>query len=571
MKYFAYCRKSSEGEARQALSIPAQIDEIKRVFADTPDIEIIEWLEEKMSAKAPGRPIYAAMIKRIEKGEADGIVAWHPDRLARNSVDGGWIIHLLDRRVLKDLKFVSYTYEQSPQGMFMLQIMFGQSKYYVDALSVNVKRGMRKKIAMGWWANLAPVGYRNDRETNTIATDPERFALLRRAWELLLTGAYSVRQIHDKLNDEWGFRMPKRKKTGGGPMALSTLYKIFASPFYAGILDWYDEWRPGTHEPMITLEEYYRAQAILGRPSRPKPETHAFAYTGSIIRCVCGLSVTAEEKIKPSGRRYVYYHCTRRFRPRCCQPPVRVEVIEGYVRDLLRSIQLPEYIERAVMEKLERSGSEVQHQQEQQASSVNRSLEQTRKELRALVDLRVRSMIDDGEYLERRHALQKEEMRLRQAAIQRAMEPPLWLELARSVILFRKYAADWFSAGNLEDKRLVFQTVGSNCVLSDKILSIQAKNPFRHVEKPADCLRLCAIVEALGTNPENEDENRTIIEAVRCLQERAEARRSRRPAPPLSPSLSKRRIVGKALKAAQASRAPHPASASHPHAQDRAA
>ena len=148
MKYFAYCRKSSEGEERQALSIPAQIDEIKRVFGDVQDMEISEWFEEKMSAKAPGRPVWAAMIKRLEKGEADGIVAWHPDRLARNSVDGGWIIHLLDRRVLKDLKFVSYSYEHSPQGMFMLQIMFGQSKYYVDNLSVNVKRGIRRgKVA----------------------------------------------------------------------------------------------------------------------------------------------------------------------------------------------------------------------------------------------------------------------------------------------------------------------------------------------------------------------------------------------------------------------------------------
>ncbi len=89
MKYFAYCRKSSEGEERQALSIPAQIDEIKRAFAGDPEIEIVEWFEEKMSAKAPGRPVYAGMIARIERGEAEGIVAWHPDRLARNSVDGG--------------------------------------------------------------------------------------------------------------------------------------------------------------------------------------------------------------------------------------------------------------------------------------------------------------------------------------------------------------------------------------------------------------------------------------------------------------------------------------------------
>src|ERR1700743_1099388 len=161
MKYFAYCRKSSEGEDRQALSNPAQRDEIRRAFSGTPDIEIIDFFDEAMSARAPGRPIYAQMIQRIEAGEAQGIVAWHPDRLARNSVDGGWIIHLLDRGVLKDLKFVSYSYEQSAQGMFMLQIMFGQSKYYVDNLSINVKRGMNKKASLGWLPNKAPLGYKN--------------------------------------------------------------------------------------------------------------------------------------------------------------------------------------------------------------------------------------------------------------------------------------------------------------------------------------------------------------------------------------------------------------------------
>ena len=43
---------------------------------------------------------------------------WHPDRLARNSVDGGKV---------------------------MLSIAFSQSKYYVDNLSENIKRGHRNK------------------------------------------------------------------------------------------------------------------------------------------------------------------------------------------------------------------------------------------------------------------------------------------------------------------------------------------------------------------------------------------------------------------------------------------
>jgi len=77
-------------------------------------------------------------VANAERGEADGIVAWHPDRWARNSIDGGRIIYLLDRKVLNNLRFASFTFENNPQGKFMLSITFGYSKYYVDSLSENV-------------------------------------------------------------------------------------------------------------------------------------------------------------------------------------------------------------------------------------------------------------------------------------------------------------------------------------------------------------------------------------------------------------------------------------------------
>lgn len=529
MKYFAYCRKSSEGEDRQALSNPAQRDEILRAFSGAQGVEIVEFFEEAMSAKAPGRPVYGRMIQRIEAGEAQGIVAWHPDRLARNSVDGGWIIHLLDRGVLKDLKFVSYSYEQSAQGMFMLQIMFGQSKYYVDSLSINVKRGMRKKLALGWLPNLAPLGYLNDRESGTIKTDPERFRLLRRAWELLLAGECSVSDIHAILTNEMGFRTPRRKRSGGKPISLSGLYRVFCNPFYAGVIDWGDQWHPGKHEPMITLGEFERAQQLLRRPGRPRPKTLSFAYTG-LIKCSCGLSITAERRTKPSGRSYVYYHCTRRGRPRCGEPAARVEALEKQIATALRRIQLPEAIANALSDIFSREDEEGKRLRDDLAHSKQAAIDKNERELNTLLDLRVRGLIEDSEFTERRENLRREGMRLREALAAKAESIPMF-ELGHLVLLFRKYATTWFSSAEDEDKRIILKTLGSNSLLGDKKLKIDARFPFREIDEKADPCHLRATVEDVRTDPALRDEAETLILAIRYLKSSAEYRRTGGPIP----------------------------------------
>ena len=147
-KYFIYARKSTDDEERQLLSIPAQIDEL-RTYAKKENLEVIDTLIESKTAKKPGRKIFNELLSRIEAGEADGIISWHPDRLARNAVDAGRIIYLLDTKKLIDLKFPTVYFQNNPNGLFMLSIAFGQSKYYVDSLSENTKRGLRQKNPSG--------------------------------------------------------------------------------------------------------------------------------------------------------------------------------------------------------------------------------------------------------------------------------------------------------------------------------------------------------------------------------------------------------------------------------------
>ncbi|MBI5613553.1 recombinase family protein, partial [Candidatus Gottesmanbacteria bacterium] len=121
MKYIAYCRKSTDEKDRQVLSIEAQVAEIKE-YAKREQVEISEFITESRTAKEPGRPLFADLIGKIERGLASGIIAWHPDRLARNSIDGGRIIYLIDIGKLVGLKFPTFWFDNTPQGKFMLSI-----------------------------------------------------------------------------------------------------------------------------------------------------------------------------------------------------------------------------------------------------------------------------------------------------------------------------------------------------------------------------------------------------------------------------------------------------------------
>ena len=154
-------------------SIEDQIAEL-RAFAKQENLNVIDVLIEKQSAKIPGRPIFGEMLKRVESGEADGILSWHADRLARNSVDGGRIIYLLDTEKLAGLKFPTLWFENTPQGKFMLNIVFGKSKYYVDSLSENTKRGLRQKVKRGEYPGPAPIGYINDSRTKSVVVERKK-------------------------------------------------------------------------------------------------------------------------------------------------------------------------------------------------------------------------------------------------------------------------------------------------------------------------------------------------------------------------------------------------------------
>jgi|SRR6185312_1045014 len=505
MKYAVYHRKSTRNEGRQRLSIEMQHADIARMMPHWGNLDVSISLDEMRSAKVPGRPLFNQMMKDIERGAVQGIIAWHPDRLSRNAVDAGRIMHLLTTGKLKDLKFVAYTFENTAEGRFMLSIMLSQATYYSDNLSNRVSLAIDTKLGQGWRPNLAPLGYLNDRNTSTIVPDPERFPLVQELWRLMLTANYSVRHLWDMAANEWGLRTRQHAKLGNRPVALSAIYRILTSPFYAGVLTRAERCYPGKHVRMVTIDEFQRVQELLGRPHPSKVDKKEFPFTGHIACAECGFAITAEDKTNPYGSRYTYYHCTkRRLDYRCRQPGIRREALEEQIARFVDQTTLSPAFQSWAGKRIERLGASRQESRQARLATIDRSIAQLDRELKNLVDMRLRELLNDDEYLVRRR--DAEGMRL--ALVQRreaAATSQDWFESARLLISFSSRAAELIRHAEPSRKRLVLKIVGSNPTLSSKIFSCEARKPFRARPETARIPALRATLNEVRTLFESDD------------------------------------------------------------------
>jgi len=338
-KFFLYARKSTDIEDKQALSIEAQITEL-RAFAKQERLEIVEEFIEKQSAKIPGRPIFGKMLEKTEKGEAQGILAWHADRLARNSVDGGRIIYLLDCGHIQSLKFPTLWFENTPQGKFMLNIAFGQSKYYIDSLSENVRRGLRQKMRRGEYPGPAPIGYLNDSRIKMVVVDRKKSKIIRAAFEFYAEG--------DKtLEDVSHFLAQQGITTKSGKIWHKDRVKyLLINPFYYGHFRYAKEVHEGKHDPIIAKKLFDRVQEVLKQRGKPrhKAKNEPQPFCG-LLYCACGMMITGEYKVKKQKNgnihEYVYYHCSRKSKTiRCKEPCIRQEVLDKQVSSLLQKVSL---------------------------------------------------------------------------------------------------------------------------------------------------------------------------------------------------------------------------------------
>jgi site-specific DNA recombinase len=475
--YDLYCRKSQESEERQVLSLEAQERET-RELANRLGIKVRKIWIESFSAKAPSRTVFNQMMGDVSEGKVQGLIAWHPDRLSRNSVDGGLIIYYLDNGLLKDLLFSSYNFENTPQGKWMLNIQFGQSKYYVDQLSVNVKRGNKQKLENGWKPSMAPTGYLNDVVNKTIIIDQDRFPILQNVIKDIASGKSSPVVGLKTLNEVYSYKTVQRKKTGGKHLARSTFYNLLSNPFYCGIIRHNGKEYPGKHDAMISPSEFDKLQIMLGEKGKPRKQIHDFPFTG-FIRCgECGSMVTAEKHCKRSKDNqvveYVYYRCTKKNpNIKCSQPYVSSNDLNDQVDEYLSKITIPEEFRDWALKYLSYINESESIVEKKSFENIFSQINSTREELRNLTKMRIKGQIDDVIFEDEKSNIQRELTRLEALQNQINKDANEWTDVVNETVNFAYSARKKFETGDPQEKRYIFSKLGSNFILKDRFLALK--------------------------------------------------------------------------------------------------
>jgi len=354
-RYILYVRKSTDESGKQISSLPDQIRECKE-YADRNGLVIGKVFQEAISGKDAGiRPKFLEMITLLETGKFDGILAWHPDRLARNMRDAGVIIDLVDKRTIKDLRFASYSFENTASGKMNLGVTFVLSKHYSDHLSDSVSRGNKNRIAEGKYINRPKHGYIKDPNQYLIPdTHNNNFILIKNAFRMRIEGK-TLEEIAKYLNDNH-YSITRGNKRKGEFIRLpykmdkQKVSSFMTDPIYVGVLKYGKNAGLNLIEsygfqPMLSVEEFMQINKLsnnkelvrLARNFHKGESVKANLMREMVMCSECNEPMTAgitSKNNKDGKTNYFYYRCDNED----CQrkgKSTRAKVVMDYIYNYL--------------------------------------------------------------------------------------------------------------------------------------------------------------------------------------------------------------------------------------------
>lgn len=241
-KVAIYSRVSTEEQAKEGLSIDAQIDKCKS-FCNARDWNLFKvYKDAGYSAGTLNRPALELLLRDAQEAKFDIILVYKIDRFSRNLKD---LILVLDELKSKKINFTSVTEQidtTSAMGEAFFQIIGVFAQLERGMVKERVELAFERKIKFGEALFRAPFGYVY--QNKKLVQDPENAPKVKEIFEMW-ANRIDYKEISNKFN-----------------IPYSTFYQIIKNPIYFGKIKYRGGFYKGKHKPIIDENLFNLANKI---------------------------------------------------------------------------------------------------------------------------------------------------------------------------------------------------------------------------------------------------------------------------------------------------------------------
>ena len=476
-KCIIYARVSSKEQERGGFSIPAQIDFLNK-YALEKNFEVVATFTEAETAKKTGRAQFNAMVEMLRTNpDIKAVLCEKTDRVYRNFKDYVILDEFphLEIHLVKESMIIS---ENAPSHIkFMHGMKVLMAKNYVDNLSEEVQKGIKKKCQLGQYPAKAPIGYKNviKRGVHLIEIDNDVAPFIKLAFELYINTNHSFKTLADELTAR-GFYVNNK------PCKKHNIESMFDNPIYYGDFLHNGVLYQGLHEPIITKDLWLAVQKKRKAMATPKKIKHSFLYSGMIKCKHCGCMLVGEIK----KQKYIYYHCTGNKGGNCKRNKyLKESTIDYAIEQILKDLYVEDEHKALIIEHLKEMAGIKQNQEKFETDKIIERMNLLRNRCKKIYDDKLDGLIDDELYKEKITTWRNEimDLEIKLSALNKAGND--LIDNCIDILELCQNAHQYWKKRNEEGKKMLLNILCSNFYYDGANLDIELKSAFKNILKSA--------------------------------------------------------------------------------------
>lgn len=347
---WAYLRVSSKKQADKNLSIPVQKESVI-AWARAQGRTITRFYVDKgYSAfrEDVDRPAFNELLYEAKGPASADVIVLRYNRFSRDRLAGAAAQYELKRNGCNLLSVEeSLDSAKNPMAGINSAVIEAMAEIQSAQISAGVRSSKNLQARKGSYpGSQPPYGYDRIRTKDTVTCPvrPDTAKVVRRIFNLCIQGKGAT-EIAAELNGK-GIPSP-----GGKEWYIATIHRLLHNPAYKGDLLWSGKIYPDFFKPLVSREDWDRAQEGLteryrDKTGRPKTKTSGFVLTG-LIYGVCGHRYYGQ--VKPGGAPGSYLCNRKKMRgaSACDNPNVPAPTSDAIVMQAILNVALnPETMER---------------------------------------------------------------------------------------------------------------------------------------------------------------------------------------------------------------------------------